>query len=117
MKVLVIGAGRLGAQVISQLRKNKRITVITADAHDEPEAVKRGIIEKVDLHIHVTPLNAAEIVEKIKPDLVLLARTVDDWEEGDVPMGTEFVMGMERELTRVGVPVLPISCRVFGNIC
>jgi FlaA1/EpsC-like NDP-sugar epimerase len=117
MKVLVIGAGRLGAQVISQLKKNERITVITADIHDRPEAVKKGIIDKIDLKVHITPLNAAEIVEKVKPDLVLLARTVDDWEEGDVPMGTEFVMGMERELTRMGVPVLPISCRVFGNIC
>lgn len=117
MKVLVIGAGRLGAQVISQLKKNKQITIVTADAHSEPEAVRRCVIDKVDINAHITPLNAAEIVEKVKPDLVILARSVDDWEEGDVPMGTEFVMGMERELTRIGVPVLPVSCRVFGNIC
>lgn len=117
MKILVIGAGRLGARVISQLKKNDRITIVTADAHSEPEAVRRGVIDRVDIQTHITPLNAKEIVGEVKPDLVILARTVDDWEEGDVPMGTEFVMGMERELTTIGVPVLPVSCRVFGNIC
>jgi len=117
MKVLVIGAGRLGTQVISQLKKNKDITVIVADAHETPEAVKKGVIEKTDLIAHITPLNIFDIIKQVNPDLVLLARTVDDWEQGDTPMGTEFVMGMERELTTIHVPVLPISCRVFGHLC
>lgn len=115
MRVLVVGAGHLGAQVIEQLKKNEHIEIVVADAHKEPHAVKAKIIEAVDLPVHITPLNFKEIVEQVDPDLVLLARTTEDWEQTDVPMGTEYVMGMERELTKMHVAVLPVSGSILGT--
>lgn len=114
MKVLVVGAGRLGAQVIKQLRKNEGMEIVVAEAHPEPFAVKSGIIGKVDFAVHVTPLNFDEVVEMAKPDLVVLARTVKDWDQSDAHMGTEYVLGMERELTRTRVPVIPACGDVLG---
>lgn len=114
MRVLVIGAGKLGIQVIRQLRKNPDLEILVADPHERPEALAEGVIDKVDLRVHVTPLNVAEVVAATEPHLVLLARTLDDWEKGDTPMGTQYVMGMEKELTRAGVPVLPVCEEVMG---
>lgn len=115
MRILVVGAGHLGAQVIEQLMKNEHIEIVVADAHKEPHAVKAKVIEAVDLLVHVTPLNFKEVVDEVDPDLVLLARTTEDWEQVDVPMGTEYVMGMERELTKTDVAVLPVSGSVLGT--
>lgn len=115
MRVLVIGAGRLGMQVIRQLRKNPDIELVVADPHDKPEAVSKGLIEKVDLKVHVTALNFKEVVDAVGPDLVVLARTTHDWEKVDTPMGPQYVIGMERELTCTDVPVLPVSEEVMGT--
>ncbi|MBN1678129.1 MAG: hypothetical protein JW880_06280 [Candidatus Thermoplasmatota archaeon] len=115
MRVLVIGGGRLGAQVITQLRKNENIEIVVADAHKDPCTVKNGYIKAVDIPVHITPLNFKEIVEQVDPDLVLLARTTEDWEQTDVPMGTEYVMGMERELTKMEISVLPVSASILGT--
>ncbi|MBU0684264.1 MAG: hypothetical protein KJ653_00210 [Candidatus Thermoplasmatota archaeon] len=114
MKVLVVGAGRLGSQVIKQLRKNPEIQIVVADAHEKPNAVVDGVIRSVDLRVHITPLNFMEIVDRVRPDLVILARTTEDWEQSDVPMGSEYVAGMERELTRTNVAVLPVCEQVMG---
>lgn len=115
MRVLVIGAGRLGMQTIRQLKKNPRTEIVVADPHDRPDAVAEGVIEKVDVKAHVTPLNFADVLRAVEPDLVLLARTVEDWGKADTPMGTQYVMGMEKELTRGDVPVLPICEEVMGT--
>jgi len=115
LRVLVIGGGKLGAQVIAQLRKNEHIEIVVADAHKEPCTVKNGVIKAVDIPVHITPLNFREIVEQVDPDLVLLARTTEDWEQTDVPMGTEYVMGMERELTKMEIAVLPVSGSILGT--
>ncbi len=114
MRVLVVGAGHLGALVISQLRKNKDIEIVVADAHKEPYAVKEKIVGAIDVPVHITPLNFKEVVEHVDPDLVLLARTVEDWEQTDVPMGSEYVAGMERELTKMDVAVVPACGSIFG---
>lgn len=115
MRVLVIGAGRLGVQTMKQLRKNPGIEIVVADPRERPEAVAEGIVDKVDVQAHVTALNFPEVVRATKPDLVLLARTVEDWGKADTPMGTQYVMGMEKELTRSDVPVLPICEEVMGT--
>ncbi|MBE0519189.1 MAG: hypothetical protein IH630_08235 [Thermoplasmata archaeon] len=109
MRVLVIGAGKFGVRVIKQLRKNPKLEIIVADPHETPEAVAQGLIPKVDIRAHVTTLNFDEVVEKVRPDFVVLARTLQDWEKTDTPMGTQYVVGMERELTKSDVPVLPLS--------
>jgi UDP-N-acetylmuramoylalanine-D-glutamate ligase len=115
LRVLVIGAGKLGIQVIRQLRKSGDIEIIVADPRERPDAVEEGLIEKVDLRLHVTAMNFEEAIDAVGPDLVLLARTIQDWDKADTPMGTQFVLGMERELTKYDVPVLPVCEEVIGT--
>lgn len=112
MRVLVIGAGKLGGRTIEQLRKNPELEIIVADYRDEPFALREGIIEKIDLKEHVTPLNIADVVEKVKPDLVLLARKAKDWGHQDTIMATQFIAGMERELSKCRIPIIPVSSLV-----
>lgn len=112
---MVIGAGKLGAQVLRQLRKNPDLEVVVADPHDRPLAVAEGLVEKVDLKTHVTALNFQEVVDAVNPDLVLLARTTEDWEKVDTPMGPQYVLGMERELTKSAVAVLPVCEDAMGS--
>jgi len=114
MRVLVIGAGRLGSMVIRQLRKNPRLEILVADPHKNPCAVADGTLCDAHIRVHVTPLNFKEVVDQVKPDLVVLARTTEDWEQSDVPMGAEYVIGMERELTKGDVPVLPVCEQAMG---
>jgi len=64
-----------------------------------------------------SPLNTTEIVEGVKPDLALLTRIANDLEEGDVPMGHGVRHGHGEGTHEDWRPVLPVSCRVFGNIC
>lgn len=114
MKVLVVGAGKLGSMVIRQLRKNPRLEIVVADPHKNPCAVVEDRLCDSHLRVHVTPLNFKEVIDQVKPDLVVLARTTEDWEQSDVPMGAQYVAGMERELTKGDVPVLPVSEQVMG---
>jgi dTDP-4-dehydrorhamnose reductase len=114
MRVLVIGAERLGVQVIKQLRKAEGAEVIVAEKRENPLAVQEGVIDKVDVVAHVTAMNFEEVLAETRPDMVILARTIQDWEKTETPMGSEYVAGMERELTKFGVAVLPVDSRVLG---
>jgi dTDP-4-dehydrorhamnose reductase len=114
MRVLVIGAERLGIQVIRQLKKTKDVEIVVAERKSQPLAVQEGIIEKVDIVAHVTAMNFEEVLAEARPDMVILARTIQDWDKVETPMGSEYVVGMERELTKFGVAVLPVDSRVLG---
>lgn len=114
MRVLVIGAEKLGTQVIRQLKKNPAVEVVVAERRERPEAVESGVVDRVDVITHVTAMNFNDTIAHVRPDLVVLARTVEDWEKSDTPMGPEYVCGMERELTKFDVAVLPIDSRVLG---
>ncbi|UCE90777.1 MAG: hypothetical protein JSV90_04910 [Methanobacteriota archaeon] len=114
MRVLVIGAEKLGAQVIGQLKKIPGVEIVVAERRDRPEAVLNGMIEKVDVVSHVTAMNFGDVLAQTEPDFVVVARTVQDWEKSDTPMGPEYVCGMERELTKFDVAVLPVDSRVLG---
>lgn len=85
MRVLVIGAGRVGAQVLRQLQLNPEITIITADARENPQALEQGVIEKVDIREPLTPMNLDYILGRTKPDLVLLTQAVEDLGLGNAP--------------------------------
>ena len=78
MRILVVGAGRIGAQVLRQLQKNPSLTIITCDPNEEPFAVQKGIISEVDIQESLTPLTLAYILAQAKPDLILLARASED---------------------------------------
>lgn len=112
MKVLVVGAGELGGRVIKQLRKNPDIVVIVADYRERPTAVKKGIIDEIDIQEHITPMNVVDVVQDAKPDLILLARKAKDWGHGDTVMATQFIAGLERQLSRFHIPVIPVSSYV-----
>ncbi len=114
MRVLVVGAEKLGAQVMRQLKKIPEMEIVVAERRERPEAVECGVIDKVDVVAHVTSLNFSEVIERTNPDFVILARTVQDWEQTETPMGSEYVEGMERELTKFDVAVLPVDSRVLG---
>ena len=114
MRILVIGAERLGAKVIGQLSKIDGVEILVAERRERPVAVEEGIIDKVNVVAHVTAMNFEDILEETAPDLVVLARTVQDWDKAETPMGSEYVAGMERELTKFDVAVLPVDSRVLG---
>lgn len=114
MRVLVIGAEKLGAQVLRQLKKIPEMEIVVAERRERPVAVECGVIDKVDVVAHVTSLNFSEVLDCTNPDFVILARTVQDWEKTETPMGSEYVEGMERELTKFDVAVIPVDSRVLG---
>lgn len=114
MRILVVGAEKLGTRVIRQLKKMPDVEIVVAERRERPEAVVSGVIDRVDVVTHVTAMNFNETLALTKPDFVVIARTVEDWEKSDTPMGSEYVCGMERELTKFDVAVLPIDSRVLG---
>ena len=64
MTVLVVGAGRTGAQVLRQLSKNPALKVVTLDPRESPHAVEKGIIENVDYREALTPLTLDHVLRE-----------------------------------------------------
>lgn len=85
MRILVVGAGRTGARVIQQLQKNPNIEIITADPRPDTYAVTEGLIESVDILEGFTPLTVDYVLEKSRPDLILLSTATEDLGLGDAP--------------------------------
>jgi len=110
MRVLVIGAGRTGAKVLRQLRKNPAIEVVTADPRQELYAVEEGIIEKVDIREALTPLTLKTVFEEARPDLVLLAMATEDLGLGKAPGVDILADALRDELVALSkVPVIEVS--------
>ena len=78
LKILVVGAGKIGLRVIKQLRKNPNIEIITVDPRENPKALEEGIIEKVDYSIDLIPGEIMNLLEEVNPDLVLVTTSKDD---------------------------------------
>jgi len=78
MRVLVVGAGKTGAGVLRQLQKNPRITVLTLDPRERPQALEEGIIEQVDYREALTPLNLKYVLDQAQPDLIILAAATEE---------------------------------------
>lgn len=110
MRVLVIGAGRIGAKVIKQLQKNPGIHVITADPRPEFFAVSEGLIEKVDIKENITPITIAEIVEEARPAMVLIAMQPEDMGLGKAPGVDILAEAIHDEIVAlVPVPVIEVA--------
>jgi hypothetical protein len=110
MRVLVVGAGRTGARVMRQLQKNPALIMLTCDAGDEPYAVQKGIIDQVDLKETLTPLTLAYILDKTKPDLILLTSASEDFGLGTAPGVDVMVDSLKRELASLSaVPLIEVS--------
>ncbi len=78
MRILVVGAGRIGIEVLRQLFKNPALTVLVLDPREEPLAIREGVIEQVDFHESLTPLTLDYVLAQAKPDLVLLTTSTED---------------------------------------
>ena len=110
MTVLVVGAGKTGAQVLRQLLKNPRITIMTLDPRDEPHAVTRGIIENVDFKEALTPLTLDHIIKEANPDLILLTSTSEDLGLGQSSGVDMFSSALRDELATIAdVPVIEVA--------
>jgi nucleoside-diphosphate-sugar epimerase len=114
MRILVVGSGRVGAHVLRQLQKNPSLKIITCDPHQEPFAVKEGIISGVDIQEALTPLNLAYVIEQAEPDLILLTMTSTDFGLGKVPGVDMMVESLKKELSSISkVPLIEVA-RALG---
>lgn len=110
MIVLLIGAGRVGAKVLLQLQKNPNIIVVTVDPREKPYALEQGIISKVDYRVELTPGDLEEIVEQVKPDLVLVTTSGEVMGRSGVPGLEILVEALREELEATAkVPVIAVS--------
>jgi saccharopine dehydrogenase-like NADP-dependent oxidoreductase len=109
MRVLVIGAGRTGARVIRQLQKNPQIEIITADPRPQLYAVEEGLIEAVDIAETLTPLTLEHVLEKSRPDLVLLAMPTEDMGLGKAAGMDILAEALREEIAALAeVPVIEV---------
>jgi hypothetical protein len=110
MRILVIGAGRTGARVIRQLRKNPAIEIVVADPRPELYAVEQGIIDAVDIREALTPLTLEHVLGQSHPDLVLLAMPTEDMGLGKAA-GMDILAGALREelAALASVPVIEVA--------
>lgn len=110
MRILVIGAGRTGARVIKQLRKNPGIVIIIADPRKELFAVEQGIIDSVDIREALTPLTLEHVLKKSEPDLVILAMPTEDLGLGTAPGVDILAEALREELASLSrVPVIEVA--------
>jgi saccharopine dehydrogenase-like NADP-dependent oxidoreductase len=96
MRIWLIGAGQAGSAVLRQLRKNEEIEVIVTAVTDTPQAVKDGVLGKVDYVESVTALNINALARRIRPDLILVDASVNSI--GRVTGGATFSRSMLEEM-------------------
>jgi len=114
MRVLVAGAGRAGAHVLKQLRKNSELTVLTVDPREEPFAVKEGVIPYVDYKAELTPNGLEPIIEAVGPDLVLVTTSAEDIGRSGIPGLDILVEALRGELESTAkVPIIAVDRSSF----
>lgn len=110
MTVLVVGAGKTGAEVLRQLLKNPKLQIVTLDPRDEPYAVSQGILQNVDFKEVLTPLTLDSVINEAHPDLVLLTGTAEDMGLGDTAGVDVLRAAIDDELATIAdVPVVTVS--------
>jgi hypothetical protein len=72
MRVWLIGAGQVGTATLRQLQKNEEIDVIVSADSDRPQAVREGVIPRVDYVETVTSVNLNTLARRLRPDLILI---------------------------------------------
>jgi hypothetical protein len=110
MRILVVGAGKVGAQVLTQLKKDPSITIITCSPYEEPFAVQQGIVPKVDIQETLTPLTLGYILAQATPDLILLTSASEDFGLGTAPGVDVMVDSLKKELASISrVPLIEVA--------
>ena len=112
MRVLVVGAGRIGARVLRQLQKNPELTVLVLDPRENPHALQEGLISKVDIREALTPLTLEHVVAQAQPELILLTTTTQDLGLGKAPGLDLLADSLKEELAALAeVPVIEVARR------
>lgn len=114
MRILVVGAGEVGAEALRQLQKNPSLTIITCDPNREPSAVQQGIITEVDIQETLTPLTLKYVVDQANPDLILLTSASEDFGLGRAPGVDLMVDSLKRELASISDVPLIMVARISG---
>jgi ketopantoate reductase len=110
MRILVVGAGQVGTRVLRQLQKNPALTILVADAREAPEAVRAGIIERVDFSETLTPLTLRYLLDQAKPDLVLLTTSSEDLALGKSPGMDILTESLRKEVAAMSpLPVIQVA--------
>lgn len=110
MKLLVVGAGRVGTSVLAQLQKNPNLSVVTVDPREKPYAVRQGLIEKVDIQEAFTPLTMAYVLEQAQPDLILMTATTEDMGLGKAPGMDVLTVALQEEIAALcTLPVIKVA--------
>lgn len=108
--ILVVGAGKTGAEALRQLLKNPSLKIVTLDPRDEPYAVSQGILQNVDFKEAFTPLTLNAIVAEARPDLILLTSTAQDLGLGESAGVDMFSDALRDELATISdVPVIEVA--------
>jgi hypothetical protein len=108
--ILVIGAGKVGAKVLLQLKKNLKLEVTTVDSRKTPFAVEEGIIDSVDYLAELTPIELKPLIERIAPDIVLVTTSREDISSSNVPGLEILVDSLRQELEfTADVPIVAVN--------
>ena len=108
--ILVIGAGKVGAKVLIQLKKNPSIEVKTVDSREIPFAVEEGILDSVDYIAELTPIELKPLIESIAPDIVLVTTSREDISRSNVPGLDILVDSLRQELELTAdVPIIAVN--------
>jgi hypothetical protein len=92
------------------LKKNPDIEIVTADPRSEHYAVESGLIDEVDIREALTPMNLDDILDRVRPALVLLAMQTEDLGLGEAPGVDILADAMQDELAAVSkAPVIEVA--------
>jgi hypothetical protein len=110
LKILVVGAGVIGAKVIKQLRRNPSIEIRVVDSREVPFSVEEGIIEKVDYQVELRPVELEQVIMEVKPDIVLVTTSPQDISKSSIPGLEILVEALRIELESASkVPIIAVS--------
>lgn len=98
MRVWVIGAARAGTEAIRQLQKDTEIQIIVSAAVSDPQAVREGLIERVDHVESVTPLNVNSLARRVRPDLVVIDSGGESQRYGRMTGGSQLSQALTYEI-------------------
>ena len=72
MRIWLIGAGQAGTEALRQLSKNEDLEIVVSADNERPQAVREGVIGKVDHVETVNSVNINTLARRTRPDLILV---------------------------------------------
>ncbi len=110
IRVLVVGAGPVGAATIRQLQKNPHLEIVTLDAGERPFAVEEGVVSHIDIQEVLTPLSLDFVLAQARPDLILWTIATEDLALGHAPGIDVLGQALREEIASISeVPVIEVA--------